>query len=146
MAAAHCTVTLRQAEALVGLPYIDGDADCMHLAVRAQSELFGRTVNWPARRHPRGVRGQVALVERHLDELAVLLVDDDIPASGDAVLWTADDDAGKGLRYHIGTLLVQASEMWVLHTNAGLGESVLQRLVECPAQGLRLEGIYRWRA
>ena len=37
-------VTLRQAEALVGLEHVPGRFDCMHLAVLAQQVLFSRVV------------------------------------------------------------------------------------------------------
>lgn len=136
-------VTLRQAETLVGLTHVPGRFDCMHLALLAQRQLFGRAVPWPQQAHPLGRRHQAAMIRRHCADLARPLADDEPPATGDGVLWTVDaGTAGRG--YHIGTLFVQAGERWVLHTSEDLGQSVLQRLRDCPAQGLRLEGFYRW--
>lgn len=137
-------VTLRQAEALVGLEYRAGEFDCMHLAVLAQRVLFGRTVAWLEQAHPRGVRHQAALIGKHCAELASRLGDADAPATGDAVLWTWDDAAG-GQGWHIGTLIMSGGVRWALHTSEAMGASVLQRLADLPAQGLRLEGFYRWR-
>lgn len=144
MIAAPAAVTLRQAEALVGLEFRAGQFDCMHLAVLAQRVLFGREVGWPDQAHPRGGRHQAALIQRHCGDLARPLADGEVPASGDAVLWTNEDEDGRS--FHIGTLLVQGGERWVLHSSEALGSSVLQRLAETPAQGLRLEGFYRWLA
>lgn len=135
-------VTLRQAEALVGLEYIPGHFDCMHLAVLAQRVLFNRLVAWDLPLHPRGQRHQAVLVQRHCAELADRLPEGEQPVSGDAVLWIRTGDGG----YHIGTLIVQAGVRWVLHTSEATGSSVLQRLADMPAQGLRLDGFYRWHA
>lgn len=136
-------VTLRQAETLVGLVYVPGSFDCMHLAVLAQRQLFGRAVAWPAQHHPLGRRHQAAMIQRHCAVLARPLGADEQPATGDGVLWTAAaGPAGRG--FHIGTLFVQGGERWVLHTSEELGESVLQRLADCAAHGLRLEGFYKW--
>jgi hypothetical protein len=134
-------VTLRQAEALVGLPCVPGRFDCMHLAVLAQRVLFNRLVQWQLDAHPLGRRHQAALVQRHCDELADRLPLDEPPVSGDAVLWLRADGG-----YHIGTLLVQAGRRWVLHTSEATGSSVLQQLADTAAHGLRLEGFYRWHA
>lgn len=142
MVAAAAAVTLRQAEALVGLPYVPRTADCMHLAVRAQRELFGRQVRWDAGVHPARPAEQVALLQRAIGGVARPLAEGEAPQAGDAVLWLAG--AGRGAHFHIGTLLLHAGEQWVLHTSEELGASVLQRLAECPLAGLRLEGIYRW--
>lgn len=139
-------VTLRQAEALVGLEHVPGRFDCMHLAVLAQQVLFSRVVPWPQKPHPRGGRHQAVLIARHCADLARPLAADDTPSTGDAVLWTNDNERGTARDFHIGTLFVQGGERWVLHSSQSLGSSVLQRLAECPAQGLRFEGFYRWLA
>lgn len=138
-------VTLRQAEALVGVPYVDGEADCMHLALRAARELFGRPVAWPERRHPAGGKGQTALMQRHAAELARRLAEHELPESGDLVLWTRPHEGGSlHRRWHVGTLVVEHGRRWVLHTSQALGGSVLQPLDGTAAQGLRFEGFYRW--
>lgn len=138
-------VTLRQAEALVGLAYVDGEFDCAHLAVMAQEYLFGRTVHLPLKgRHPAGRAGQAAAILRHRDELASRLEEAADVATGDAVLFTFEDVDGR-VCWHIGTLLLQGGERWVLHTSEALRSSVLQRLDDCMRDGLFVEGFYRWR-
>lgn len=142
--ATHRTPTLRDAEALVGLPYRAGRFDCMHLAVKAQAELFGHVVRWPAgARHPAGHADQMAVMRQHMGGIARSLDAGDVAISGDAVLWrvavgTPDE------HWHVGTLFVQFGERWVLHTTAAKGASVLQRLGECAVEGLQFEGFYRW--
>lgn len=133
---------LRQAEALVGLPSVPRVQDCMHLAMRARHQLFGRAVATPAGAHPVRPQRQAELIRAGIGSLARPLTPDEAPADGDLVLWLADGELGE--HFHIGTLFVHAGELWVLHTSEELGASVLQRLAECRMWGLRLEGIYRW--
>ena len=143
LAAAAPLVTLRQAEVLVGLAYVPGRFDCMHLALLAQRQLFGRDVPWPRQAHPQGRRHQAAMIQAHCAELARPLADWEQAETGDGVLWTVDAGAA-GRGFHIGTLFVQGGERWVLHTSIELDMSVLQRLSDCASHGLRLEGFYRW--
>lgn len=138
-------VTVRDAEALVGIEYRDGHMDCMHLAVLAQRVLFGRVVPWQHRTHPVRTAEQVAMVNAHMGQLARRLGPDEQPQSGDGVLWLRPD-TGAGRGFHIGTLFLLGAERWVLHTSEALGESVLQRMSEANADGLTVEGIYRWLA
>ncbi len=133
---------LRQAEALVGLPYLPRVQDCMHLVLRAQRQLFGRTVGVPDGAHPVHPHRQQRLIMAGVGTLVRPLELDEAPADGDLVLWLAEGELGT--HYHAGTLLLHAGEQWVLHTSEELGASVLQRLAECGMWGLRLEGIYRW--
>ena len=135
-------VTLRQAQALVGLPYVAGTNDCMHLAVRAQRELFGRTVAWPGdARHPAGRRTMAAAIARQREAMADPVAR---PAAGDAVLFL--QRAGADLLWHVGTLLTDAAgSLWVLHASAAAGASLLEPLADCRAAGLAVEGFYRWR-
>lgn len=139
---------LRRAEALVGLPVVPGEFDCAHLALRAQRELFGRELAWPLPgRHPQGRRGQAAAFARWRPALARKVdTEIDTPASGDAVLFEQPREGGSA-EWHIGTLIVDdTGERWVLHTRAGVERSVLERLADCRARALRVEGIYRWTA
>ena len=135
-------VTLRDAEALVGLRYVPGRFDCMHLAVLAQHQLFGHTVRWADQRHPVRDSDQVLLLDMSRAEVCRRLAVDEALASGHAVLFTVADGAAP--RYHIGTLILGLGERWVLHTSQALGSSVLQRLSDCAAAGLRVEGFYAW--
>lgn len=140
MSAAAASV-LRRAEALVGLCAVPGEFDCAHLARLAQAQLFGRELDWPLPGpHPRGARGQAAAMRRWRDALAVRV---EVPRSGDAVLF--EQPAARGGEWHIGTLLIEGGERWVLHTHGGAQRSVLERLVDCRRRALRVEGFYRWR-
>lgn len=135
-------VTVRDAERLVGLAYVPGHQDCMHLAVRAQRELWGRTVAWQRVRHPVSRRLQRQLIQAGIGTVARPLAEGEQQQAGDVVLWLASEASGQ--HYHLGTLLMHGAEPWVLHTSAELGASVLQRLNECPMWGLQIEGVYRW--
>ena len=132
-------VTLRDAEQLVGIPYVDGQFDCAHLVAETQRRLFGREIALP-QHHPRGRRGQAALIRRlaavHVERVAA-------PSTGDVGLYTEVESDG-GARYHLGTLFVQAGERWLLHAHATTGASVLQREPDALRMGLRLDGYYRW--
>lgn len=133
--------TLRDAEALVGLPYVEGQFDCGHLLVRAQRELFGREVELPLRGpRPTTDLGQAAAIVRCREALGRRV---HLPAHGDGVLFT--EAAADGTRrWHVGTVLIEHGQRWVLHTRAGHA-SLLQRLDDCVRMGLRLEGFYAWR-
>jgi hypothetical protein len=133
---------LRKAERLVGQQHVDGSFDCAHLAVQAQREIFGREVRLPygTAPHPMGRLGQMAAISSLRDVLADHVADGD---TGDAVLFAQQTPQGK--RWHIGTLIVEAGDVWVLHTHGGAGASVLERLRELAPRGLRVEGYYRWR-
>lgn len=132
-------VTLRDAEALVGIPYDEGHFDCGHLVSLVQQQLFGRAVGLPVH-HPRGRRGQAAMIGRLSAQLVERVV---VPATGDVSLYLeVHDDGREG--FHLGTVFVQAGECWVLHAHATSGASVLQRETDALRMGLRLEGYYRW--
>lgn len=134
-------VTPRQAEALVGLPFVDGEFDCVHLAVRAQADLWGRVVRWPAgTRHPRGRRGQAAEIERTRDQVVDAI---DVPESGDIVLMR-QRLANGAFQYHVGTLIIHAGQRWVLHVFEG-HHSVLQPEADVYIDGTSRDGYYRWR-
>lgn len=131
--------TLRDAEALVGIAYEEGTFDCGHLVVRAQRELFGREVVLPLTGpHPRSRLGQAHALLRCREALGYRV---QLPRSGDAVMFL--EATLEGQHYHLGTVLVECGQTWVLHTRAG-GASVLNRLEECLRSGLVLEGFYRW--
>jgi hypothetical protein len=134
--------SLRDAEALVGLPYVEGEFDCAHLAHLAQERLFGRRLQWPLPgRHPTGVRSRAAAVHRWREQLAHPVA---APQAGDVALFRhtvrgCDD-------WHIGTVLLALGQPWVLHTHGGLQASVLEPLQSCRRRGLHLDGYYRWRS
>lgn len=135
-------VTLRDAEAFVGLAYTPRTFDCMHLALLVQDRLFGRSIRDPlAAVHPEGVRSQARAVLMHREALADLVSH---PQTGDAVLFVEPDAAGR-VNYHIGTCFMDpAQRLWVLHTRLH-GSSLLQPLSVCKQQGLQVEGFYRWK-
>lgn len=130
----------RQAEALVGLPYIDGEFDCGHLMVRAARELFGREVVLPLNGpHPLQPRDQVAAIAACRRELAHRVCE---VQPGDLALMLEPTDDG-GQQWHLGTVVDVQPEVWLLHTRAG-GASCLHRLADVQRWGLVLEGFYRW--
>ena len=129
-----------QLQGLRGLHYDEVGFDCGHLAVLAQQRLFGREVAVPSV-HPRGRRGQAALVERLAGELADPVAN---PISGDVGLYEAVDGAS-GLAYmHIGTVLDMARERWLLHIRVG-GRSLIERERDARVKGLHHLGYYRLR-
>lgn len=133
-------VTLRDAERLVGMPYVAGRFTCMHLAVWAQEVLWHRKVarGVPTRLPVHGSQ-QAAMVQQWRHQLCDPV---DFPQSGDVVLF---HDDGSDWPWHIGTVLVDGFEVWVLHTHQGIGASVLERLHDAQRRCLRVEGYYRWR-
>lgn len=132
-------VTLRQAETLVGIPYVEGSFDCVHLVALTHQQLFGRTVPIP-QLHPRGRRGQAAVIARLTSAVVERVAE---PATGDVGLYIETEDDG-GERFHVGTVFLQAGERWLLHAHATSGFSVLQREGDALRMGLRLDGYYRW--
>lgn len=139
-AAAPAPSRRRQAEALVGLPYVEGEFDCGHLVVRAARELFGREVVLPLNGpHPLQARDQVAAIAACRRDLARRVWD---VAPGDLALMLERMDDGTQ-QWHLGTVVDVQPEVWLLHTRAG-GASGLHRLADVQRWGLRVEGWYRW--
>lgn len=128
---------LRRAEQLVGLPFIPGRFDCVHLAVRAQWEVFGRRVGWNARRHPIDAAERAEVLRGHRDTVA-----DPVPAdqarTGDVLLFLLPGD-----RYHVGTYFWH-QRPWLLHVQT-LGTTSRLEPLEQACIGMRLDGVYRWR-
>lgn len=135
-------VTLRDAEPFVGLPYVPGSFDCMHLALEVQAKLFGRYIRDPlGAHHPCGTRAQERALHLHRETLAELVAQ---PQTGDAVLFV-EPQAGGQLGYHIGTVFMDHTQRcWVLHTRFP-HSSLLQPLSVCQNLGLQVEGFYRWK-
>ncbi|TXI23129.1 MAG: peptidoglycan endopeptidase [Roseateles sp.] len=129
-------VRARDALALLDLPY-STTFDCGHLVIRAQRELFGLDLAL-AQQHPAGRRGQAALLGQLTAELAERVA---VPATGDVALYVQDDADG-GWHYHLGVVIMELGEAWLLHLPAN-GRSLLQRERDARVHGLRLEGYYR---
>lgn len=130
--------TAAQVQPFVGLQYEAGQFDCADLAALIQRDLFGRCVTLPGHR-PAGAMTQAAAIHRHAQELASR-IDAAVVADGDAVLLQQS-----GRIVHIGTFFRVAGVARVLHNSATIGHSVLHRLSDLPAFGLRVEGFYRWK-
>jgi hypothetical protein len=129
----------RAVQAYVGRAYVPGVYDCAHLAVDVQREVFGRSVQLPGQ-HRLGRAGQVAQIRACRDTLAQRI---DAPEQGCAVLLTGTTDAGHPV-WHIGTVVFFKGEPWALHNSAHQGSAWLVRLGGFAAQGLKIEGYYRW--
>lgn len=129
----------RAAQAFVGREYVPGVYDCAHLAVDVQRAVFGRAVALPGQ-HKQGRAGQVAQIRACRDNLAERIAE---PVQGCAVLLTAENDAGHPV-WHIGTVFYFKGEAWVLHNSAHQGSAWMTRLSAFGAQGIRIEGYYRW--
>lgn len=126
-----------QVNRFVGIPYEADRFDCADLAALVQKELFGKAVVLPGH-HPKGAATQAAAIRKGADVLAERIAKEEA-MPGDAVLIVSE-----GL-LHIGTMLELSSIAWVLHASATLGHSVLHRLADLPAYGLKIEGYYRWK-
>lgn len=122
-------------ERYVGMPYVEGDADCAALAARVQREVFGRAIGLPADR-----AGTLRGLTRQIEDLRADYAErTDAPADGDGVLMI-----GRGRLDHIGLYCLIDGTPWVLHAMRNAGAVVLHRLSVIDEQGLRVEGFYRW--
>lgn len=121
-------------ERFVGLPYEVDTLDCADLAALVQAELFGRQICMPGRRERQAAGA--ATIGRYSRVLAEQISKADL-VDGDVVVMAGDPK-------HIGTVFLLASVIWVLHTTAEGGHSLLQRLADLPGYGFRIEGFYRW--
>lgn len=136
-------MTLSDAERYVfaGLQYREGEYDCATLAVQVQRELFGREIDLPpASGRAAGRAGQGRDIRRLQPSLSERV---EAPATGDGALFWASEAGGR--RWHIGTVFMQDGECWVLHMVDEVRGVALQRLSDVLAQGLALEGFYRWK-
>lgn len=134
---------LQQAGCLVGIPYQAGVFDCGHLAVMAQRLLFNRVVQLPGcSPRPATAREVGAAIALGRREAATPVTADQV-VPGCVVLFT-EAMADGHVQWHLGTIVANLPEIWVLHTREG-GFSMLQRLADCLRQGLQLEGFYAWR-
>jgi hypothetical protein len=124
----------------VGIPYGVRHMDCADLALLVQRELFRRDVLLAGKR-PRPLRGdeQAQAIRAYTAQLADPVID---PCDGDAVLMR---ELGAATAGHIGTYFFLNFTPYVLHTTALLGASVLHRLQDLSATGLKVEGFYRWK-
>lgn len=142
------TPTLQDAEQYVlrDFAYIEGVFDCASLAVLVQRELFGREIALPAAgQRSRGRRGQARDIQNFQPELADRV---GAPATGDAVImWetTAHGEPPLNRRWHVGTVFMQAGEVWVLHcANESQGVK-LERLSHMLDGSMHLDAFYAWR-
>jgi hypothetical protein len=126
----------------VGRIYIEGEFDCADLARVVHREQFGREIRLPAHRWHAGLAGagrlraMTAQIEALKDDYAVRTLQ---PREGDGVLLI-----GRGHLDHIGIYCVIEGVPWVLHAASNARQVVLHRVRDLPAQGLTVEGFYRW--
>lgn len=120
----------------IGMPYAVGRFDCAHLVEQVQREVFGRAIDLPKDRVSDRARDFSAQIGQHLPAFATVSA---TPAEGDLVLMV-----GAGWLNHIGVLVREAGEDWVLHNFIRARAVVLHRLRDLPRHGLALEGVYKW--
>lgn len=123
-------------EAYVGRPYIEGEFDCAHLVELVQREQFGRELCLP-KEHASDYRAQQRQIAAEKGAIAERT---DSPVEGDGVLILS-----RGRAEHLGVYCVIHGLPWVLHNFISAGHVCLHRLANLPAQGLTLEGVYRWK-
>ena len=123
----------------IGRVYRAGVFDCLHLVELVQREVFGRAVDLPKDR-PGGTSARVMgeQIREHLPRFA-RVVHSDAAAEGDLVLMI-----GAGYLDHIGVLVLQGGERWVLHNFIRARQVVLHRLRDLGQWGLTVEGVYQW--
>lgn len=133
---------LAKAEKYVGMPYLEGQFDCADLAVMVQWELFDRLVGLPVhRKRPAGAMGQA----REIHALRLGVAERiDAPVTGCGALMYEPLDNGQ--RWHIGTVFMAGSEVWLLHNSFTMACACLQRVADLQRFGARLEGYYAWKA
>lgn len=130
----HCSqVDWVKAQSFVGTPYLAGEFDCAHFFIKAQKEIFNRTVLLPFEKHNQGKAGQAAQIKLVRDNLAVKIE----PENGCAVLMISINT------WHVGTLLIYNGTQWVLHNSRAIGGVELTKIRDLPSRGLRVEGFYR---
>lgn len=120
----------------IGLPYRVGEFDCAHLVERVEREVFGRAIDLPKDRISDRAREFSRQIGAHLPAFARR---SDAPAEGDLVLMV-----GAGWLDHIGVLVREAGEQWVLHNFIRARSVVLHRVRDLPRHGLTFEGVYTW--
>lgn len=122
---------------LLGLQHDDESFNCGHFVIRVQEHLFDLQADLPLV-HPRGRRGRAAMLGRLSREVGRWV---DEPVSGDIALYEQDGVDG-GSHYHLGVVLRQAGQLWLLHLPER-GESVMQEESQVVWHGLRRVGFYR---
>lgn len=131
------TFTHEQLAPLLGLQHDDATFNCGHFVIQVEQRLFAVQADLPLV-HPRGRRGRAAVLGRLSREVARLV---DEPRSGDVALYDQVDADG-GAHFHVGVVLRQAGELWLLHLPEG-GESILEPENQVGWSGLRRVGFYR---
>ncbi len=128
-----------KAQAMVGLEYSSHDFDCADLCVLVQRELFQKQIHLPT--HRRGRAGQAAQINVLKHELAMPV---EQPFTGAAALYTSSS-AG-GWLWHIGTVFIEAFDIWILHNSKAIGHSVLTCHSEMKIKHLmNFQGFYAWK-
>jgi hypothetical protein len=126
-------------ELYVGQPYVKDEMDCGGWAERIEREQFGRDIDLP-RERAQGLRPRSRQIAAEKDTFAERT---DRPVEGDGVLMVARGDL-----YHIGIYTVVNFEPSVVHAMEGsrevAGQVVRHRIRDLAAQGIKLEGYYKW--
>ena len=112
----------------VGIPY--SLVNCAELAVRVQSEVFGKTLYMPV---DTGFRNRAeSMISDYGHRTGK-------PEDGDACVMTH----AEGSKWHVGTTCLIKGKIWVLHSIVGPG-SIRTRPKDLDRLGLLIEGYYTW--
>lgn len=137
---AMIAVSLKDAERYVGMAYTAGEFDCSDLVALALRELFGKTLDLPPHaERPCGRAGRRRLIRAMQEALAEKL---DAPAHGAVMLMQQGAPDGQGMVWHLGLVLLDGGQAWVLHNAQTLGGVWLHRLPDLARLGLQTEGFY----
>lgn len=128
--------SLKLVEPYIGLPYIKDEFDCADFFLRVQKEVFGVDLVL-GQKHRQGKAGQRSQIMSACQQYAVRI---DAPVHGCAVLLQGQDGY-----LHIGTVLMEAGVIWVLHNSEALGSVVLTRHRDLSIRGMQTEGFYQWK-
>lgn len=122
-------------EAYLSLKYDAQSFDCAHLVEKVQLEQFGRTLNLP-KEHATNYREQQRQIATEKSNYADPT---DKPEEGDGVLIIS-----RGRAEHVGVYCLIQGMAYVLHNPIAYGKVCLHRIRNLPAQGMTVEGFYKW--
>lgn len=123
----------------VGLPYINDEFDCVHLATKVQNEVFGKSIQIPVAREEH-IFKLSKQIEEHMNTYY-----EEVPKEeaqdGDLILMKC-----KGRLNHTGVYCVIDGVPYVLHNLRSIGSVALHRIRELDKHGMIYDSVYRVKA